>query len=114
MGARPYTHYRSTTVTNTPSTVRADKAMVIGWNIQNLHSADISVKFYDAAAGDVTVGTSTVKESIQVPANETVVLRDGTRGILFENECTVAVTTELADSGTSAAGTLPIISLYLD
>lgn len=109
-----YSTFRSTAVTNAATAITTGTCVVFGYNIVNRHTADIFVKLYDVAAASVVVGTTTPKETIQVVANQSVVLRDGDRGVRFLTASSVAVTTESADTGTTAPATLPIIHIFYD
>lgn len=110
----PYQTFRSTAVTNAATAATAGKCTLIGWNIVNLHSAAIFVKFYNLAAASVVVGTTTPTDTIQIGANGTALLRDGSIGEHYGTALSVAAVTEGADSGTTAPATLPIIKLFYD
>lgn len=103
--------YRNWALTNTKQTVKAAPGNVYGLKIINPHTAPVYVKFYDALVADVTVGVNTPKFVVPVPAN------DGTNNgvtwlapdhpmMYFAVGITIACVTELADSGTTAPGTV--------
>lgn len=113
--ANSYSTFRSTAVGATAVSVKAEPVTLIGYNIINRDTDDaIAVKFYNIAAGSVVVGTSAVTDTVYVPAGQTVVLRDGTKGELFSTALSIAAVKEVADSGTTAPDTLPIIKLYYE
>ena len=108
------TKFRSLAVTSTDVSVKAAPGAIHAWNIVNLHSAAIYVKFYDALVANVTVGTTVPVATLQVPANSSISHRPAMGGALplwFTTGIAVAVVTGAADNNTTAAATLPIIEL---
>lgn len=106
--------YRATDVTNSGVMVRNTSGRLQAWNVQNLDSAAIYLKFYDASttAGAV-VGTSTPVYTLQIAANGSVNFRCQTERDpnFFTNGIAIGVVTGGADNNTTAAATLPIIEL---
>lgn len=107
--------YRSTAVTNS-SVVVADKpAKLMAWNINNLHSAAIFVKFYNSSTtGGAVVGTTTPFYTLQIAANgslNTRMLNSPVDPVWFSAGIAIGVVTGGADNNTTAAATLPIIEL---
>jgi hypothetical protein len=99
--------YRNWALTNTKQSVKAGPGNVYGLKIINPAAVPVYVKFYDALVASVTVGFTTPKFVVPVPAN------DGTNNgvtwlapdhpmMYFAAGITIACVTELADSGTSA------------
>lgn len=115
MASTAYASFRSTAVTNTAVSVKAEPTMLIGYNIinQDLNDA-IYIKLYDRLVANVTVGTTTPEDTIHVPAGQSVVIRDGHKGVLFSTALVIAAVKESADSGTTAPDILPIIKLYYE
>ena len=115
MASTAYSDFRSTAVTNTAVSVRAEPTMLIGYNIinQDLNDA-ISIKLYDRAVASVVVGTTIPADTIFIPAGQSVVIRDGHKGVLFSTALSVAAVKESADTGTTAPDVLPIIKLYYE
>ena len=72
----------------------------------NLSNAVIYLKFYNAAAANVTVGTTTPVLTIPVATpgdtNGAGFTSEITRGLGFDTGITVAATTGIADSDTGA------------
>ncbi len=95
------TNHRKADLTKIKEVVKVGAGNVYGWNFINPNAFDIFIKFYDALTAVVTVGTTTPKLTIRVPAS----------GSLYQSpdavqlECTtgiVMVATKLvADSDTT-------------
>lgn len=109
-----YTPFRDTAVTNTPTSVRSGPTTLFGWNLINTNAYAIYLKTYNIASGDVTVGTSAVTDTIQIPASSSVVLRGDLRGESYDTALTIAVTKEAADNDATVVVALPIIKLFID
>ena len=78
-----------------------------GFNIINPNSTDVYVKFYDALADNVTVGTTTPILTLLVPANGSVFEAYEVNKVVafFGTAITLAAVTGLADSSTTAPST---------
>lgn len=102
--------YRNTSGTITPAAVTTKPCNVVGWNLYNPGSSDCFVKFYDETTANTTVGTTTPKRVIYVPAlSQVVEPRNGnTPQNTFSTAFTVAVTLGHADNN-AVAPTTPII-----
>lgn len=101
--------FRSTTITNTSTTVSSTGVNVKSINIVNRHSAVIYVKFYDqdvATFQDTPIKTLSVAASGGTYSNIDNVFKFGTSDGLC-----IRVTTGATDSDNTAAATLPIIEL---
>lgn len=114
-GQRIQTPFRSIDLDETEEEVVGKPAYLAGALIQNLHATDNRfVRFYDAAAADVTVGTTTpYLGAIRVAAGETLQIdfRDaGGRGTPFPTAISVAATTGVADSDTGAPGANEVLA----
>lgn len=91
----------------TEEEVKATAGTVYGMYLVNRDTAPVYVKFYNAAAADVTVGTTTPYMTLEVPYSAASHL--GTvfvfpPGIAFGTAICVAATTGLADNDTGAPG----------
>lgn len=105
--------FRSLDVDETEEDVYANNCIVTGWHLANADAATIHyVKFYDGVAADIAVGTDTPRLTIKLNAGATDTANFQT-GIEFPNGCTIAATTELADNGTTGAGTNEVIANVL-
>ena len=71
------------------------------------------LKFYNATAANVTVGTTTPVITIAIPGNAsddvTGILNAGGHGVAFDTAITVAATTGLADADTGAPAANDVI-----
>lgn len=101
-GASTYSNYAAT---NTLYAVKAAAGSVTSYTFQNPNATAVYVQFFDLATGSVTLGTTTPKISIWVPANGAWDSEQATP-ITFTTAITVAVTTTATGS---TAPTSPII-----
>ena len=105
--------YRDDNLRTSAVTINAAPSDLYGWNIINPNSTAVYIKFYDTT-GTVTIGTSTVRKTLLVPAMSTVVMGSSTaRGqsqMVVNTGLKMAVTTEMADSGTTA----PVTAVYAE
>lgn len=100
---------------NTAQVVKAGGGTLWVLEVSNPNAEDAYLQLYDLAAGDVTVGTTTPKQSYLVPAG------DGTRdgafdrvfpiGMLFRTAITYACTTTPTGNGDPTTG-LVVNALY--
>lgn len=111
--------YRNTALSSTD--VQAQVAYtggiyVRGFNFINPNSSDVYVKFYDALATNVTVGTTTPVLTLMVPANGSIFEAYDKDKIVafFSTAVTLAVVTGLADSSTTAPSTAIHGSIQMD
>lgn len=89
---------RKVNLTNVGYEVKASAANLLGWNIINPNGSAVYVKFYDALAAAVTVGTTTPKLTIMVPANGAVYIAPNCIQEQFADAITMAVTTGASDA----------------
>lgn len=61
--------YHNATLSSTKDTVATGTRKVFGCYVENLNNVPVYLHVYDAAAADVTVGTTTPTFSIPIPAN---------------------------------------------
>lgn len=101
--------FRSTTVTNTSTTIKTTGGNLMSYHIVNRHNAAIFVKLYDSS---VSTFQDTPVDVIQVGANATVTVGNFyTVQHGFSYGMSIRVVTEAADNGNTAAATLPIIQI---
>lgn len=95
---------RDANVDNTAQECKTSDGYLFGYHVQNPNSSDAWLQLYDAESGDVTVGTTTPKLSLVVPASGAIeaFLPDRVR---FGTAITYAATT------TATGGTDPTTGL---
>lgn len=105
--------YRDDNLRTSAVTVDSRPGDLYGWNIINPNSSAVYIKLYDTT-DTVTIGTTTVIKTLQVPAMSTVLLGSSTaRGqsqMVYNTGLKMAVTTEMADNGTTA----PTLAVYTE
>ncbi len=95
---------RKVNLTNVAYQVKTSGGNLLGWNIINPNGSAVYVKLFDSLAADVTVGTTTPKLTIMVPANGTVYVAPNCIQEQFADAITMAVTTGVADSDNTNPG----------
>lgn len=103
--------FRSLTVNSTAQAVKASAGSLWGFNIINLHTEDIFVKFYNVAAGSVNPASDVPVMTLIVPANGAVFQEPACRLHAFATAIAVRAVTGSGDTNTTAPGTLPIIEI---
>jgi hypothetical protein len=100
------TIFRSLDLDETEEEVKASAGCVYSGWVSNLATSTRYLKFYNATAANVTVGTTTPVITVPIPGNSTdditAALTAGGFGITFDTAITVAATTGLADNDTGA------------
>lgn len=95
---------------NAPTGITSASTRLLGWYCYNNGATISYLKLYNAAVGNVTVGTTTPKLTIAIPPGTAV---GGTgypaalwseRGIRFNVGLSLVAVKEFADSGTTAVG----------
>jgi hypothetical protein len=98
--------FRSLDLDESEEQVKATAGTVYGMWVTNTATATRFVKFYDATAASVTVGTTTPMITVGVPGNTgddvAGAFNVGGLGILFATAISVAATTGRADNDTGA------------
>lgn len=98
--------FRSLDLDETEEDVKTAAGQVYSVIITNIATTTRFVKFYNATAANVSVGTTTPVITIPVPGNAsddtTLVWNNGGMGIAFDTAICVAATTGLADNDTGA------------
>jgi hypothetical protein len=104
--------FRSIDLDETEEEVKASAGQVYSAVITNTSTGTRFVKFYNATAANVTVGTTTPVITIGVPGNatdDTAMVWNPPMGIVFDTAITVAATTAVADADTGAPGANDVI-----
>lgn len=107
------TPFRSLDLDETEEEVKASAGQVYGLIFTNTATSTRWLKFYNATAANVTVGTTTPVMTIGLPGNSSDdisgLFNSGGMGIAFDTAITVAATTGLADNDTGAPGANEVI-----
>ena len=104
--------FRSVDLDESEEEVKATQGKVYGWHIYNAAASARFIKFYNATAANVTVGTTTPVLTIGVRAG---VAREANipAGLEFDTAISVAATTGRTDADTGApAANDVLINLY--
>lgn len=110
-GATPYYNLD---VDETEDQIKGTAGKLFWLHAVNLSAAKLYLKFYNATAANVTVGTTTPVLSLPVPTMADTngcgfTINFGDIGVQFSTAITVACTTGLADNSTGAPGTNEMI-----
>ena len=107
------TIFRSLDLDETEEEVKATAGQVYSAWVSNTATSTRFLKFYNATAANVTVGTTTPVITIGIPGNAsddiTGILNSGSYGLAFDTAITVAATTGLADADTGAPAANDVI-----
>lgn len=104
--------FRSLDIDETEEDVKTSAGQVYGWFIANTATSTRFVKFYNATAANVTVGTTTPVMTLPIPGNSSDDVAAhvmGAHGIAFDTAICVAATTGVADNDTGAPGANDVI-----
>jgi hypothetical protein len=104
--------FRSLDLDESEEEVKASAGQVYGLWVTNTATGTRWLKFYNATAASVTVGTTTPVLTIGIPGNSSdsvAGLVNSALGIAFDTAITVAVTTGVADNDTGAPGANDVI-----
>lgn len=102
--------YRNTAVTAKVEALAFGRN-VYGAHVQNPNASDAWVQFYDALSANVTVGTTTPKLSLYVPASGAYDSLHTAFPVNFETAVTIATTTTVG-GGTAPGAGLVVQFLY--
>ena len=105
------TRFRSTAVAATAVAISGSPGNIFSVNAVNLTSLAAFIKLYNAAAANVTVGTTVPVNTLQIPASSSVLVRGSDLPFNFDTAMSVAVVTGGADSSTTAPTTSPILEI---
>lgn len=104
--------FRSLDLDETEEDVKTTAGQVYGLWVSNTATATRFVKFYNATAANVTVGTTTPVLTLPIPGNssdDVTGLFSSAMGIMFDTAICVAATTGVADSDTGAPGVNDVV-----
>ena len=104
--------FRSLDIDETEEEIKGTAGQVYGMLITNTATATRWIKFYNATAANVTVGTTTPVITWGIPGNSSDDIGAaalGAMGIAFDTAITVAATTGVADNDTGAPGANDVI-----
>lgn len=99
--------FRTLDLDETEEEVKATAGQIYGLWFSNTATSTRWLKFYNATAANVTVGTTTPVLTIALPGNASDDISgvfSSTMGIAFDTAITVAATTGVADADTGAPG----------
>lgn len=100
--------FRSIDLDETEEEAKATAGCVYGMWVTNTATSTRFIKFYNATAANVTVGTTTPVITIGIPGNSSDDVSGnfgpGGMGITFDTAITLAATTGIADNDTGAPG----------
>lgn len=94
---------RDASIDNTSQACKASQGRLYGYHVQNPNASDAWFQLYDAATGSVTVGTTTPKLSLIVPANGAIEALFSVP-VEFETAITYAATTGAANGTNPTTG----------
>lgn len=106
------TIFRSIDLDESEEEVKATAGQVYGMWVSNTATSTRFLKFYNATAANVTVGTTTPVLTIAIPGNSSDDITgffSSAHGIAFGTAITVAATTGVADNDTGAPGANEVI-----
>ncbi len=105
--------HRSIDLDESEEEVKATAGTVYGMWVSNLATTTRFIKFYDATAASVSVGTTTPVITIPIPGNASDdvsgAFNVGGMGIAFATAISVAATTAVADNDTGAPAANDVI-----
>lgn len=113
MATSGLTIFRSIDLDESEEEVKATAGTVYGVWVSNMATSTRFLKFYNATAANVTVGSTTPVITLAIPGNTSddvsAVLAAGGHGIKFDTAICAAATTGIADNDTGAPGANEVI-----
>jgi hypothetical protein len=101
--------FRTLDADETEEDVKTSAGKLYGWFIYNDGAAEVYVKFYNATAANTTVGTTTPRLTIPIPAGGAANV-EFTNGIGFDTAICIAATTGVADADTAAPAANQVVA----
>jgi hypothetical protein len=101
--------FRTLDADETEEEIKATAGQVFGWYIYNDGATEVYVKFYNATAATVVVGTTTPVLTLPVPAGSAANVFSEI-GIAFGTAICIAATTGVADADTAAPAANQVIA----
>jgi hypothetical protein len=112
LSKRAILSYRNTSLSSTKQQIKGSAGDLFGWNFINPNTADVFVKFWDAALASVTVGTTAPVLTLCIPAASSASVSgifyqdiQAEPQLIFSTAIVIAAVTGLADSSTTAPAT---------
>lgn len=99
----PSQPYFNSALSNSLTTVKASTCEVYSVNVYNPNAAGVFVQMFDAAAGNVTLGTTTPTHSFFVPAQASIDM-NMLHPRVFSVALVIAATTTATGSGAPTTG----------
>lgn len=90
--------FRDTALSNTDVAVKATAGQVFGYHIYNPNASDVFVHLYNATTANVTVGTTTPRLTLVVPAGGILDAPSIEYPVDFDTAITAAATTTVGGS----------------
>lgn len=100
------TKYRNTALSNTATAVKASAGGLYYIHVYNSNTTDCFLQIYDAAAGSVTVGTTTPDMTLCVPAGGVLDTPMDGSALGFSTAITIAATTTITGGTAPSTGFL--------
>lgn len=104
--------FRTLDADETEEDVKTSAGQIYGWYIYNDGAAEVYVKFYNATAANVTVGTTTPALTIPIPAGGASNI-EFSHGIPFSTAISIAATTVVADNDATAPAANQVVANIL-
>lgn len=101
--------FRTLDADETEEAVKASAGKIYGWYMYNDGASEVYVKFYNDTVANVAVGTTTPAMTIPIPAGSGTNV-EFTNGIPFTTAITIAATTGVADSDTTAPAANQVVA----
>jgi hypothetical protein len=92
--------------------VKGTAGQVFGWFLKNRSAAEVFIKFYNATAANVTVGSTTPVFTLSLESKQAANV-EFTNGIAFSTAICVAATTGFADGDSGAPAANDVIATIL-
>lgn len=101
--------FRTLDADETEEEIKATAGKIYGWFMYNDGASEVYVKFYNATAANVTVGTTTPVLTVPLPASSAANI-EFTNGIPFSTAICIAATTGVADADTAAPAANQVVA----
>jgi hypothetical protein len=102
------TPFKLLDIDETEDEIKGTAGQVFGWHLYNDGAAEVYLKWYNATAANVTVGSTTPLFTTAIPAGSAANVFTSI-GIAFSTAITIAATTAAADADTGAPATNQVV-----